>query len=737
MIKRFVTFLICIFVILSCSTVPILAASGEQAGDTLIVGVPVDRCPVIYQDANTAEIVGIGVDLMRAAAAEAGYSVNFRAIKEETLKAALDNPDYDLLMPFGSAISSAAGKPSIVSDNLIQTPFTLVTLGSKEPPPLNKIQVGMLASLGGAAETVRDLYPGIDIVLFDTMDECVKSLRAGSVDALLHNSYVWSYVLQKPSYSDLVVQPSAMFSMDFRAGTVDNPEGKEIIERLNSGIAKLTDTRRQAVILDYTTRKLYRYDFGDYLYQYGLVFILGALLFVSVIVIIVQKLHAMRMEQDEKIRQMRDIDPLTGVYSLSGFRKRVEELLRAHPDIPYLLAYTNIRNFKFVNDSLGMEAGDELLRYWVDRTVEALSEEEAIGRITGDRFAVLRRSVGEDLLNRDDHEVIDSVRNYFVDKGLESRLQICGGVYVLTPEDYRQIDVDHMLDCARVAEKRVRNTRKDGYEFYNPEEWEKGKRVADVISYLPTALKAGELQVWYQPQVNFETGEISGAEALCRWNHSKLGWLQPSEFIPTLEEAGLIYELDSYVWDRVCQDLQRWNNQGVHRSVSVNLSRCDIQDGRNIPGHFFELTRSYGLGVDQLRIEITETAYAEDSEILISTTKKLREFGFQVEMDDFGSGYSSLHMLKEVPVDRIKLDLHFLTKTGDSERGRIIVAHIIKMVDSLGMTLIAEGVENASQAQFLQSTGCTEMQGFYFYKPMSVQEFENLDGITTKEQQRE
>ena len=335
--------------------------------------------------------------------------------------------------------------------------------------------------------------------------------------------------------------------------------------------------------------------------------------------------------------------------------------------------------------------------------------------------------MGEDLLNRDDHEVIDSVRNYFVDKGLESRLQICGGVYVLTPEDYRQIDVDHMLDCARVAEKRVRNTRKDGYEFYNPEECEKGKRVADVISYLPTALKAGELQVWYQPQVNFETGEISGAEALCRWNHSKLGWLQPSEFIPTLEEAGLIYELDSYVWDRVCQDLQRWNNQGVHRSVSVNLSRCDIQDGKNIPGHFFELTRSYGLGVDQLRIEITETAYAEDSEILISTTKKLREFGFQVEMDDFGSGYSSLHMLKEVPVDRIKLDLHFLTKTGDSERGRIIVAHIIKMVDSLGMTLIAEGVENASQAQFLQSTGCTEMQGFYFYKPMSVQEFENLD----------
>lgn len=728
--RRLLTALICVIAGLSCAVAPVLSAFAENGGDALTVGVPVDRCPVFYRDADTDEIVGIGADLMRSAAEAAGYAVTFRAIEEETLKEALDNSAYDVVMPFGSAISSASGRSTVVSDNLFQTPFTLVTEGNRQLPPLNELRVGMFYSLSGVTETVRQLYPGIEITLFENMSDSVKALRDDKVDALLHNSYVWSYLLQKPSCSDLMVQPSDMFSMDFRAGAADTPAGRAIIDRLNGGIAALSDTRRQAIILDYTSRRLYQYDFFDYLYQYGLLLLLGVLLFASLIVIAVQKNHAIRMEQAEKMHRLIDHDPLTGVYSLNGFRKRVEELLRAHPDIPYLLAFTNIRNFKYVNDSLGMAAGDELLRFWVSKTLETLTDEEAMGRVTGDRFAVLRRLGGDDLLRMDDHKVIDSVRNYFVDQGKEHKVQICGGVYVLTPEDYRRIDVDHMLDFARVAEKRVRSTRKDGYEFYNPDQWKKGKRVADVVSHLPVAIQSGQLQVWYQPQVNYETGQITGAEALCRWNHAKLGWLRPAEFIPTLEEAGLIYDLDCFVWDSVCQDLSRWNAQGKRRSVSVNLSRCDMLEGRDIPGHFSQLIRTYGLGADQLRIEITETAYVEDPALLISTTVKLRELGFQVEMDDFGSGYSSLHMLKEVPVDRIKLDLLFLSSTGDPERGRVIVSHMIRMVRALGMDLIAEGVENADQAHFLQSRGCSEMQGFFFHKPMPVQDFEQLDENT-------
>ena len=282
------------------------------------------------------------------------------------------------------------------------------------------------------------------------------------------------------------------------------------------------------------------------------------------------------------------------------------------------------------------------------------------------------------------------------------------------------------LDLARVAEKRIRVSRRGDYEFYNPEQWQRGKRIAEIINYLPAAIKSGDIQVWYQPQVDYEKGRITGAKALCRWDHNKLGWLYPYDFISTLEEAGLIFNLDSFVWETVCKDLHRWNEAGVRTSASVNVSRDDVRADRDLPAYFMNLVQTYGLSPDQLHIEITETAYVENPEILIDTTERLRAMGFRVEMDDFGSGYSSLHMLKEVPVDRIKLDLHFLTESGDPVKSRTIVSCMVQMIHQLGMEMIAEGVETVEQADFLKDIDCSEMQGYYFYKPMPVHEFEKI-----------
>ncbi len=721
--KRLRKNLIRILFVLLCF-IHVGTVSGES-GETLTVGVPVDRCPVFYLD-DQGNVAGIGVDLMIAAAGNAGYAVAFRPITEKTLKDALDNPAYDIVMPFGSAIASTAGQPTAVSDNLIRTPFTLVTEGNRDLPPLNRLRVGMLRSQGGVAETVRTLYPGMEINMYETMPECVKALRNGNVDALLHNSYVWSYILQKPSYNDLVVQPSAMFSMDFRAGTTDTPKGNAIIERLNRGIAEVSETQRQAITLDYTSRRLYRYTLNDYIYMYGWVILCAFLLLSLATMLLIRRQRRNRQAQEEKVRRLIDEDPLTGVLSMEGFRKRVEELLKENPDIPYMISYNNIKNFKYINDSLGRAAGDDLLRFWVARSKDVLGEEEAMGRTAADRFAVLHHMKGDEKIRRDITDVLEPVRDYFIQQGKENRVRLCCGVYVLTPEDYRNIDVDRMLDCARIAERRVRDSHRDGYEFYNPDQWKIGQQTGAICDHLPVALRNGEVQVWYQPQTDYAAGKVIGAEALCRWHHVSLGWISPGVFIPLLEKAGLIYELDSFVWEQVCRDLQKWNRKGLRFSVSVNLSRSDIREGRDIAGQFRDLVKTYELSAGQLRIEVTETAFTQDAGLLLQTVVKLREAGFRVEMDDFGSGYSSLHMLKEVPVDRIKLDLNFLSGAGDPEKGRIIVCHIIRMIRSLGMKIIAEGVENESQAEFLRDQGCAEMQGFWFYKPMPVQELEKI-----------
>jgi diguanylate cyclase (GGDEF)-like protein len=457
-----------VILILSLLFLSASASAEAKNRDVLIVGVPDNRCPVFYRDADSGEVTGIGVDLMRFAAEKAGYTVSFRFVEEETLPEALDSRAYDLVMPFGSAVASASGRQTVVSDNLIQTPFTLVTKNRGDLPEWNALRIGMLRSLKGGAETARELYPGIGIILYDSMDKAVQALRKGEVDALLHNSFVWSYVLQKPAYSKLSVQPSAMLSMDFRAGAPDTPESREIISRLNGGIAEITDTLRNAVVLDYTTRRLYHNSFSDYLYEYALIILLCACLIASVVLIVIEKQRTMKLEQEEKLRRLVDQDPLTGLLSLEGLRKQAEKMLRDHPDQPYVLVYANIRNFKYINDNLGKACGDELLCFWADRSRETLPEEDIICRLGADHFAVLSRAKGEDKLAWHEHHVIDAVRSYFIDHGKEVRVQICGGIYVLTPHDYRDINIYRMLDYARMAEKKSVKPGKKATSFTTP-----------------------------------------------------------------------------------------------------------------------------------------------------------------------------------------------------------------------------------------------------------------------------
>ncbi len=726
-IKLLLMPLLCSFIVFSFFIASISVKAHDNNGTVLNVGVPVDRCPVFYTDSKTGEVVGIGADLLKAACENIGYEVSFKIIMEPSLKEALDNPDYDIIMPFGSAIKSAKGNSTIVSDNLFKTPFTLVTTIGDTIPKLDEIHVGMLSSLAGAVDTVKQMYPNMEVTLYDKMDDCVKALRNDKVDALLHNSYVWSYILQKPLYQDLMVHPDAMFSMDFRAGTLDTSRGREIIDILNDGISKITDTKRQAITLDYTSRDLYQYDFFDYLYRYRFNIILVSLLIILLIIFVVMKNRSIRQEHEKKISLIVNHDALTGVLSLEGFKKRAEELIHTHQDTPYLLIYTNIKNFKYINESLGMSAGDNLLRFLANRINGLLAEDETMGRVNADRFVILYRNRGEERMRNDDHDAFDPIRNFFIECGKDIRVLLCYGIYVLTPEDYQITNIDRMLDYAHSTEKKVRYSRNEGFDFYNHEQWEKGKQIAKVINALPNAIESGDIEVWYQPQVNYKTGEISGAEALVRWKYEKQRYLKPEYFISILEESGLIYDLDCYAWEQVCKDLNRWNKEGYHRYISINVSRSDIRADRDISKQLNDLIKKYNISPDQLRIEITESAYVENPDILISTTKKLRELGFEVEMDDFGSGYSSLHMLKEVPVDRIKLDLHFLTSSGDSTKSHTILSCIIKMINLLGTKIIAEGVETIEQASFLEKQGCYEMQGYYFYKPMTVEEYEQLN----------
>lgn len=436
-----------------------------------------------------------------------------------------------------------------------------------------------------------------------------------------------------------------------------------------------------------------------------------------------------KKEFDDNNFQFQDIDQLTGTLNINGFRKRAEYLIRNNPNEKYVMWFCDIKKFKFVNDLFGYEVGDRLIRYWAGLVVKLIGDNEACGRFSGDTLVTLTKFKGEDDIRKNFDIVCNKVCNYLIRPGTSYNVEIAAGIYELKPEDMSNPNINQMFDWANVVQKSVKNLSGNQLGIFGEEMWRKQWRELVISQSIDSALENGEISVWLQPQYNFVTDRIIGAEALCRWTHSSLGWISPGEFIPILERTGQIAQLDYYIWEQACKLMRKWLDQGsfIPVSVSVNISRIDLLDDR-IYSRLTNLLKKYDIPASMLRLEITESAYMSKPEVLIGVVDKLHELGFTVEMDDFGSGFSSLNMLKEVQVDVLKMDLRFLQneKNGNGDKGGKIINAVIRMAHELTIPVVAEGVETKQQALFLSNVGCALMQGYYFSKPLPVEEFEEL-----------
>ncbi|MEG1028019.1 MAG: EAL domain-containing protein, partial [Oscillospiraceae bacterium] len=244
-------------------------------------------------------------------------------------------------------------------------------------------------------------------------------------------------------------------------------------------------------------------------------------------------------------------------------------------------------------------------------------------------------------------------------------------------------------------------------------------------SSMGTALEKRQFQVHFQPKFDVKSNKPYGAEALVRWIDPEKGMIFPGDFIPIFERNGFISKLDFYVWDCVCQNISKWNSQGkTPMPVSVNVSRVNLYNP-NLVDVFLELIKKYNIPAWQLNLEITESAYTQNTELVLQTTEKLQKNGFVVMMDDFGNGYSSLNILKNIPVDVLKIDTKFLPEKNDIRAERIL-ASVIKMAKCIGIPVIMEGVETKEQTSFLESLDCDYIQGYYFARPMPLEEYEDL-----------
>lgn len=415
------------------------------------------------------------------------------------------------------------------------------------------------------------------------------------------------------------------------------------------------------------------------------------------------------------MRYLETHDELTGLYNMKRFYEKVNEITNKYPDDKFAIMIFNISRFKIVNDMFGRKMGDAILKQISENCLAQCSDKRVYARVESDNFITLCPK--SDLVIKD----LEKKRNIKVTyNNITCTVHIRYGIYEV---DYdSKVDVGTMCDRARMALDSIKNNGNCVAAVYNDNLRNKILKEHMYKEELTSAIENEDFKVYLQPQVRCEDGLVKGAEALVRWEHRKLGLIPPGDFIEFFEQNGLITELDMYVWEKVCQILKQWKEEGRDDYIAVNISMKDfyIIDLYKV---FTNLIEKYGIDKNKLRLEITESAFTLDLEKNVNVIKKLQMFGFIVEMDDFGSGYSSLNALKDIPVNIIKMDMRFVSQTQDPARADTIIKMILAMAKELNMEVVAEGVETVEQAEKLKQYGCSYIQGYLYAKPMPTEEY--------------
>lgn len=409
-------------------------------------------------------------------------------------------------------------------------------------------------------------------------------------------------------------------------------------------------------------------------------------------------------------------DRLTGLYNKEHFYECVAQALREHPEETFLLICFDIYQFKFVNDTCGQKTGDELLVRLAEMLMRKALPGEVYGRLDNDRFAILikKKHYQENTFVNAPQEVANN------DSRISFPVVVNVGVYEV---DDLSLPVDMMCDRAFIAISTIRNDYNRTIAYYDESMRATAIKEQELLAEAMLAIASEQIQIYIQPQVAV-SGRVHGGEALVRWIHPQKGMIMPGEFIAVFEKTGMIVNIDQYIWELACIHLKKWKEMGKENMyISINVSPKDFLF-MDVYDTLTSLVEKYGIRRSNLRIEITETALMNDMNKYLSTIAKLRKYGFIVEMDDFGSGYSSLNMLKDINVDVLKIDMAFLEQTENEDRSRKILRMIVALSRDLDLPVIMEGVETEEQVEFLSAIGCDMFQGYYFAKPMPVSEFE-------------
>ena len=409
-------------------------------------------------------------------------------------------------------------------------------------------------------------------------------------------------------------------------------------------------------------------------------------------------------------------DELTGLYNKEYFYEQVERVLKNNPDKKYYLMCTNISGFKVYNELFGEESGDEVLVTQANLLRKTTGVSEVYGRLSGDEFALLipEEKFSEEELVKHTAAMRDEFSNALYS------MHIYAGVYVVTD---REESVAQMCNKAKMAIDSIKGDYDSYFAYFNEQLFEKTLYEQRLVGELEKALEEEQFYIFLQPQVKTD-GTVVGSEALVRWQHPERGLIPPNDFIPVSEHTGLIWKVDKYVWEEAVRRLKIW--QSIQKNdwyISVNISLGDFVH-IDVYETFVNLVEKYNIEPRNLKLELGEAVLMRKNREQLETLQKLRSYGFEIVVDNFGDGNSSLNMLKDANVDVLKINMKFLHGDDKDERSWSIIRFVIELARGLGIKVVPEGVETKEQMDRLMAMGCNVYQGYYFAKPMPIDEFE-------------
>lgn len=424
----------------------------------------------------------------------------------------------------------------------------------------------------------------------------------------------------------------------------------------------------------------------------------------------------------EKLEQIKNYDALTGLPTLIKFKEEATRIIKSNPEKQYAVIHSDIKNFKYMNDMFGYEFGDQILCDYAALLNEAIIEGGIAARVSSNNFVVLttyRNAIGlKDCILYYNNRFHSQQKS----KNVNCNVSIVTGIY-LNP-DVNDIMVS--IDNANIARKMAKSSSVIGCQIYDTAMQNQIKHELDITNSMEMALVNQEFRVYLQPKINLYDNTLVGAEALVRWIRQDGTMLPPDSFIPLFEKNGFVLQLDFYIYEEVCKLMRYWLDEEMPVvPISVNVSRIHLNDEGFIQ-KVKRLVEKYSIPTNLLELELTESMFLNNTQIALSTLRELRALGFGVSIDDFGAGYSSLNLLKDMTTDVLKLDKEFFRQGDMQKEEQIIVSSIISMAKQLNMKVLSEGVETKMQSDFLKSISCDMAQGYLYAKPMPVAEFEKL-----------